>query len=422
MNTLFLVLLGIVVVLLIVLIVLILVNKNKGGQVNLQNDVRRVVKDELTTNTQIITTATQNSIQGLGELLQINQKQFGDNTKEQMRMMTDEVRNLSENNERRLMEMQKSIAEGMTSIRTENNQKLNEIRETVDEKLQSTLEKRIAESFNMVNTQLEQVYKGLGEMQTLANDVGGLKKVLSGVKTRGILGEIQLSAILHDIMAPSQFDESVATVPDSTERVEFAIKLPGTDEDSFVYLPIDSKFPGDTYMQLKDAQETGDKKLIEAAYKNLETVIKLEAKDIHDKYLFPPYTTTFGIMFLPFEGLYSEVVNRGLMEELQRKYQVNIAGPSTMAAILNSLQMGFKTLAIQKRSHEVWEVLGSVKTEFGKFEDVLRKMQGHLNQTSKDLDSLIGTRTNAINRKLRSVQTLETAASPLLEIIEADEE
>jgi len=298
-----------------------------------------------------------------------------------------------------------TVGESMTAIREDNNRRLDEIRGTVDEKLQTTLEKRITESFKTVNEQLQQVYSGLGEMRSLASDVGGLKKVLSGVKTRGILGEIQLSAILEEILSPEQYDTNVATIPGSSERVEFAVKLPA--KDGTIYLPIDSKFPGERYAQLQDARDSGDKEAVAAALKALEHVLKTEAADIRSKYVEVPYTTNFGIMFLPFEGLYAEVVNSGLLSVLQNEYKVNVAGPSTMAALLNSLQMGFKTLAIQKRSGEVWEVLGAVKTEFEKFEDGMKKMQSHLSQTSSDLETLMGTRSRAISRKLRSVQQLD---------------
>lgn len=324
--------------------------------------------------------------------------------REQLSQIVSELKSFERSSEEKQEKLRVSVSEGMRDIREENGKKLDEIRLTVDEKLQSTLEKRISESFKTVSDQLEQVYKGLGEMQNLASDVGGLKKVLSGVKTRGILGEIQLGAILEEILSHEQYDENVATVPGSTERVEFAVKLPA--KDGTVYLPIDSKFPGERYAQLLDAIEAGDKAQIEGAYRALETVIRQEAKDIRDKYVEVPYTTNFGIMFLPFEGLYAEAVNRGLVERLQREYQVSIAGPSTMAALLNSLQMGFRTLAIQRRSNEVWQVLGAVKTEFEKFEGVMLKMQGHLNQTSGDLEALMGTRTRAITRKLSAVQHL----------------
>ena len=334
---------------------------------------------------------------------------------------------LLKDNQKMAMEAQRLQLEQMEkSMRTKQEnmlfiikEQLEEIRGTVDEKLQTTLEKRITESFKTVSTQLEQVYKGLGEMQSLANDVGGLKKIMSGVKTRGNLGEYQLAGILAEILAPEQYDTNVSTVPKSSERVEFAVKLP--HEDGTVYLPIDSKFPAETYMQLRDAQESGDRKAVEAAYKNLETVIKSEAKDIRTKYVAVPYTTNFAIMFLPAEGLYAEVVSRGMVETLQREYQVNVAGPSTMAAILNSLQMGFKTLAIQQKSNYAWEVLGAVKTEFEKFGEGLKKMQSHLDMTSKDLDALITTRSNQMQRKLREVERLDDLkAAQLLELADKD--
>lgn len=320
---------------------------------------------------------------------------------------------LLKDNQRMAMEAQRQQLEQLEkSMRTKQEnmlfilkEQLEEIRGTVDEKLQTTLEKRISESFKTVSSQLEQVYKGLGEMQSLANDVGGLKKIMSGVKTRGNLGEYQLSAILAEILAPEQYATNVATVPKSSERVEFAVKLP--HEDGTVYLPIDSKFPAETYAQLRDAQESGDRKAVEAAYKNLEAVIKSEAKDIRTKYVAVPYTTNFAIMFLPAEGLYAEVVSRGMVELLQRDYQVNVAGPSTMAALLNSLQMGFKTLAIQQKSNYAWEVLGAVKTEFGKFEESLTKMQRYLDSTSKELDNLITTRSNQMSKRLRDVERLD---------------
>ena len=334
----------------------------------------------------------------------------------QQQLLERRLRSLEASNTQRLEELRRSIAESMTALQAENNRKLDEIRHTVDEQLQDTLQKRVSESFKAVNEQLEQVYKGLGEMQNLAADVGGLKQVLSGVKTRGILGEIQLGAILEEILAPEQYETNVATIPGSSQRVEYAVKMPGVD-GSTVWLPIDSKFPGDTYAHLQDAQASGDAQAVENARHALELVLRSEAKDIREKYVEPPYTTTFGILFLPFEGLYAEVVNAGLLEVLQRDYQVNVAGPSTMAALLNSLQMGFKTLAIQKRSGEVWQLLGAVKTEIDKFGQGLSKMQQRLRQTDEELDNLIGVRSRAISRKLRSVQSLdEAAAATLLEL------
>ena len=334
----------------------------------------------------------------------------------QQQILTQRLQSLEAANTQKLEELRKTLADSMTALQAENTKKLDEIRHTVDEQLQDALQKRVTESFKAVNEQLEQVYKGLGEMQNLAADVGGLKQMLSGVKTRGILGEIQLGAILEEILAPEQYDTNVATIPGSTQRVEYAIKMPGVD-GSTVWLPIDSKFPGDTYAHLQDAQASGDAQAVENARHALELVLRSEAKDIREKYVEPPYTTTFGILFLPFEGLYAEVVNAGLLEVLQRDYQVNIAGPSTMAALLNSLQMGFKTLAIQKRSGEVWQLLGAVKTEFDKFGQGLSKMQQRLRQTDEELDNLIGVRSRAISRKLRSVQSLdEASAATLLEL------
>ena len=344
------------------------------------------------------------------------QKAANDALLAQLTMMETRLKNLEDSNAARLDGVRGALVQGLNTIRADNNQKLDEIRGTVEEKLQDTLQKRINESFRAVSAQLEQVYKGLGEMQNLASDVGSLKQVLSGVKTRGILGEIQLGAILEEILAPEQYDTNVATIPGSTQRVEYAIKMPGADGGT-VWLPIDSKFPGDTYAHLQDAQASGDAQAVENARHALELVLRSEAKDIREKYVEPPYTTAFGILFLPFEGLYAEVVNGGLLEVLQRDYQVNVAGPSTMAALLNSLQMGFKTLAIQKRSGEVWQLLGAVKTEFDKFGQGLSKMQQRLRQTDEELDNLIGVRSRAISRKLRSVQSLdEVTAAELLEL------
>ena len=318
--------------------------------------------------------------------------------------------------------LRKTMEDRMTVMQTANNEKLEQMRATVDEKLQKTLDERISQSFKLVNERLADVYKGLGEMQTLAGDVGDLKKVMAGVKTRGILGEIQLGAIISEMLSPEQYEENAVTRPGTSNRVEFAIKLPG-EGDIPVYLPIDAKFPADAYHHLVDAYETGNPEAIKAASSELETRIKSSAKDIRDKYVEPPYTTTFGIMFLPFEGLYAEVIRMGLVDVLQSQYRVSVAGPTTLAALLNSLQMGFRTLAIQKRSGEVWEVLGAVKTEFGNFEKVLAKAKERIDQTGDELDKLIGTRTRQINRKLKSVAELPAAdAQRLLDgvIVEED--
>ena len=345
------------------------------------------------------------------------QKAANDALIAQLTMMETRLKNLEDSNAARLDGVRGALVQGLNTIRADNNQKLDEIRGTVEEKLQDTLQKRINESFRTVSTQLEQVYKGLGEMQNLAADVGSLKQVLSGVKTRGILGEVQLGAILEQILAPGQYAENVATVPGSANRVEFAIKMPG--QNGNIWLPIDAKFPGDTYAHLQAALERGDAAATAAMRKALQTVLRQEAKDIHDKYIEVPYTTSFGILFLPFEGLYAEVVSSGITEALQRDYQITVAGPSTMAALLNALQMGFRTLAIQKRSGEVWTILGAVKTEFEKFGAGLQQMQRHLNQTGSDLEELIGPRSRAITRKLESVQQLDSdTAADLLGIEE----
>ena len=286
--------------------------------------------------------------------------------------------------------------------------RLEEIRITVEEKLQKTLNERISQSFRLVNEQLENVQKGLGEMQTLAQDVGGLKRVLSNVKTRGNIGEIQLSMLLEQLLAPEQYEANVKTKKGSDALVEFAVKLPGKDDlAQCVYLPIDAKFPKDMYEQLLDAYDTADPQQIETAGKNLETTIRKMAKDISDKYLDPPATTEFGIMFLPFEGIYAEVVRRSAwLEDLQRHYRVVVTGPTTLAAILNSLQMGFRTLAIQKYSGEVWKILGAVKKEFESMGGMLEKAKKHLETANGQIDNVLGVRTRAIQRRLKDVDTL----------------
>lgn len=305
------------------------------------------------------------------------------------------------------------IDERQTKLIENTEKKLEQMRETVDEKLQKTLSERIGQSFETVGKQLEAVQLGLGEMKTLAQDVGGLKKVLGNVKNRGGLGEIQLEMLLETILAPEQYEANVKTKKGSADLVEFAIKLPGRDDDkNVVWLPIDAKFPKDAYEQMQEAYESGDVALIEAGNKNLENIIKKMAKDIRDKYIDPPNTTDFAIMFLPFEGIYAEVIRRShLLEQLQREFKVAVTGPTTLAAILNSLQMGFRTLALQQRSSEVWTILGAVKTEFEKFGGMLEKAQKNISTAGSTLDELMGKRTNAINRKLRDVQSLPAAES-----------
>lgn len=359
------------------------------------------------------------SVKQLSAIVSQNQRDIGDMQAERFQNIEKRLDKMREDTNsalermriayiQSLEKMQKENTAAIDKLRADNAEQLAEIRKTVDEKLQETLESRITKSFKLVSDRLEQVYKGLGEMQNLAQGVGDLKKVLTNVKSRGIMGEIQLGAILEQIMSPEQYDTNVITVPNTRNPVEYAIKLPDR-EGNITYLPIDSKFPADTYSALLDAYDSGDKQKVDAAAKSLRLRILGEARDIRDKYVSPPYTTDFAILFLPFEGLYAEVVNRGLVEELQNTYHIMIAGPSTMAAMLNSIQMGFKTLAIEKRSTEVWEILGAVKTEFTKFGDVIAKTQERLNQANNELDKLIGVRTRAIIRKLRSVEKNETS-------------
>ena len=298
--------------------------------------------------------------------------------------------------------------EKFTELTKSTEENLEKMRVTVDEKLQNTLEKRLSESFKVVSERLEQVHKGLGEMQSLAAGVGDLKKVLSKTKTRGVLGEIQLERILEQFLSPEQYEKNVITKKGSRETVEFAIKLPGKDYDNkMVYLPLDAKFPLEVYNKLLDAYDMQDQAQIEVNSKNLERFIKKSAKDIRDKYIDPPNTTDFGLMFLPTEGIYAEVLkNQNLVELIQREYKVNITGPTTLVALLNSLQMGFRSLAIEKHSSEVWKILGAVKTEFSKFETVLNSAQNKLNQASSEIDKLVGTRTRQINRKLKNIDKL----------------
>lgn len=321
-------------------------------------------------------------------------------------------------NTENLDKIRQDILATFENIRRSNTESLDKINDTVNEKLQKTLDDRISKSFETVNKRLAEVYEGLGEMKNVASGVSDLKNVLSNVKTRGIMGEIQLGAILNEILAPEQFEEQITVNPNSSEKVDFAVKLPGMEDGEYVYLPIDSKFPGDTYSNLLTAYDSGNPDELKAKRKVLELEIKRCAKSIHDKYIVPPHTTDFAIMFLPFEGLYAEVVNMGLVEVLQKEYKINIAGPSTMAAMLNSLQMGFRTLAIQKKSGEVWKILEGAKKEFNNFEKVLNKTRERLKQADDELEKLVGTRTRAINRKLNTVATLDSSedAEKLLDI------
>ncbi len=383
----------------VILLVTVLVKSNSKKSETSEREARREITDSV-----------QRDVKNLGDMISQNQKISSDSVANQLKTLEERFGTLERNNEMKLESLRKTMDERLNAIREDNNKELEKIRGTVDEKLQKTLEDKMNESFKQVREQLENVYKGLGEMQSMASNVSDLKRVLSNVKTRGILGEIQLGAILSEILAPEQYATDIAVAEGSKNRVEYAVKLPGEAGES-VWLPIDSKFPGDTYQALLDAYDSAEPERVEAAKATLTARIKQEAKDIKEKYIVPPSTTNFGILFLPFEGLYAEVVKLGLVEKLQKDYNVNIAGPSTMAALLNSLQMGFKTLAIQKRSAEVWKVLGAVKTEFDNFEGVLIKARNRLQTTQNELDNLMTTRSNAIKRKLREVERLDSSES-----------
>ena len=424
MNDLFYVALGLLGVLLVLAVVLIIrTGRSTAEEKELVLRLEQVKADLLKNQAaerETLSESVKNNIVQLGGFLRQEQSrqiaESGRYTQEklgalqqsvgtQMLQLEKRFSGFSQQTDARLETIRDAVEKNLGSIRDDNNKKLDEMRAVVDEKLQKTINERMSESFKLVNERLEQVYKGLGEMQTLAEGVGDLKKVLSNVKTRGILGEIQLGAILEDILTPEQYDKNVATVPGSRNVVEYAVKIPAED-GTYIYLPIDAKFPGDSYAALRDAYDSGTPGEIQQAVRQLTSTIRAEARDIHDKYIAPPYTTDFGILFLPVEGLYAEVVSRGMVEQLQREYRVNIAGPSTMAALLNSLQMSFKTIAIQKRSGEVWNVLGAVKTEFDKFAGALSQTQSRLDFATRELDRLVGVRTRQMQRKLRNIESL----------------
>ncbi len=361
------------------------------------NEISKTNREELIKSLNTFSEQFSKNVKELNELLR---QQFGDFSKQQSEINKQATDNVKE--------VKDSVEKQLKSIREDNTKQLDEIRITVDEKLQKTLNERLSQSFETVGKQLQSVQEGLGEMKNLATDVGGLKKVLSNVKMRGGIGEIQLEMLLEQILAPDQYEANVKTKKNSSESVEFAIKLPGRDDSgSIVWLPIDAKFPKDIYEQLIEAYEVGNNDKVNAAKKNMESTIKKMAKDISDKYLDPPNTTDFGIMFLPFEGIYAEVVrNVSLLENLQRDYKIIVTGPTTLAAMLNSLQMGFKTLAIEKRSSEVWQVLGAVKKEFENFEGMMGKAQKNIQTGLNQLDDVMGKRTRAIQKRLKSVEVL----------------
>ncbi len=420
-------LISIVLLSIVSLILLLILNKDKpdkwlkkiAGQFDLlkngQEDIGRIVKEEIALNREETSRNSKNAREELSRHLKDSSdsllKRMTENAgmqKDQLDSFSKLLGDMTKLHEEKFNAMRRTLENQLRSLQEDNSRKLDQMRLIVDEKLQSTLEARLGESFKQVSERLEQVYKGLGEMRSLAAGVGDLKKVLTNVKTRGTWGEIQLGNILEQILTPDQYDVNVATKKNSNDRVEFAIKLPGqgTDKEQILWMPIDSKFPQEDYQRLVDAQEAADKELADKSMKNLEIRIKAEARNIKEKYLDPPNTTDFGIMFLPVEGLYAEVLRMpGLCDFLQREYRITVTGPTTLAALLNSLHMGFRTLAIQKRSSEVWELLGAVKTEFGRFGDVLAKTKKKL----KEATSTIGqaeVRTRAIERKLRKVQEI----------------
>ena len=389
-----------------VLVIILMIKISRGGAGGIGNEaeLRCEIREEMRRSRQEMSKTVQLSVRQMGEMIAQNQRESTENQSRRLAELNRQLASTSMGIEQRLENIRISMEKKITMMTDENNRQLSEMRNTVDEKLQKTLEDRIGRSFRQVSDTLEQVTRGLGQMQTLAAGVGDLKKVLSNVKTRGIVGEIQLGAILAQILSPEQYDENVA-VKGGSERVEFAVKFPG-EGDRPVYLPIDSKFPADAYTRLLDAYDTGDRQQIKAATDGLRNAVLKAAKDIRTKYISPPYTTEFAIMVLPFEGLYAEVLRLGLVDTLQRDYRINIAGPTTMAAMLNSFQMGFRSLALQKQSGEVWDTLAKVRTEFDKFGDVLVKTQTKMEQAQKDLEKLVGVRTRGIQRALKGVATV----------------
>jgi DNA recombination protein RmuC len=436
-NLLLIVVVLILVVALILLIVLVRRREIKAQDffANLekqQEHSERMVRDEFARNRQEAAGSARQAREEFGSALkfasdsQLRQlREIAGMQKDQLDSFSRQLLEMTGLNERKFETMRNALETQLRNLQEDNSRKLEQMRAVVDDKLQSTLERRLADSFKQVSERLEQVYKGLGEMRSLATGVGDLKKVLTNVKTRGTWGEIRLSHILEQILAPDQYAVNVATKKSSNERVEFAIRLPGPDShpDKIVWLPIDSKFPQEDYQRLLDAQEAADKTLAEKSVKNLEMRVKTEARAIREKYIDPPHTTDFGIMFLPVEGLYAEVLRRpGLCDSLQREYRIVVTGPTTLAALLNSLQMGFRTLAIEKRSSEVWELLGAVKTQFGKFGEVLAKTKKKLQEASNTIDQA-EVRTRVITRKLSKVQELPNSDSAqLMEPVTGDDD
>lgn len=396
----------------VIALVLALMAKSDMGR------LRSLITEELRSSRTEGVEASTRAVSSLSRELNARQEGLSRSVIELGKNVERRIYHFSLQNERQLNAVRETVEQRLGEIRTENAAELARMRAVVDERLQETLEQRLDQSFGSVGQRLEQVYRGLGEMRALANDVGDLKKVLSNVKSRGVFGEVRLGAILEDVLAPGQYEANVVTKRGSRAFVEFAVRLPG-EGDRPVYLPVDAKFPMDAYTQLTDAQESGDPLAVKETQARLCQRMKAFAKDVRDKYIDPPGTTEFAILFLPFEGLYAEAIRLGLLEFLQREYRVTLAGPATMAALLNSLQMGFQTLAIQQRSAEVWEVLGAVRTEFNRFGEALGATRQRLEQAGDELDRLVGVRTRMIQKKLARVAQLDTHRTE--ELLEDDE-
>lgn len=401
-----------------------LMRQGRSSNMQREEELRRLLSEQTAETLRQIQLVREELTRTLREQLAENRMELSSRVEELRKEIAGnqaiQLQQIQETLNRNLLttnELQREKLEAMTRQQEQlvksTEKRLDDMRLMVEEKLQKTLNERIGQSFELVRTQLENVQQGLGEMKSLAQDVGGLKRVLTNVKTRGTFGEVQLAALLEQMLSPEQYEANVKTKKKGTEFVEFAVKLPGKEDGlECVYLPIDAKFPKDAYEQYLDAYEAGNVDQINATSRQLEVIVKKMARDIRDKYLDPPYTTDFGIMFLPFENIYAEVIRRtALVEQLQREFRVIVTGPTTLGAILNSLQMGFRTLAIEKRSSEVWTVLAAVKTEFGKFGGMLQKVQKNLETAGSQLDEVIGKRTRAIERKLRQVQELPAEQS-----------
>lgn len=397
------ILLVILVVLAVVTVIILVLRRKDAGEDNFMNDLEDSLR-----KTEMLQEKLQKDIK---DDFQRSREEGAGQSKQNREELAKSLQSF----EQRLELVRETIEKRLKDIQVDNNKRLEEMRHTVDEKLQETLNKRISDSFKLVSARLEEVQKGLGEMSELATGVGDLKKVLQNVKSRGVMGEVQLGAILEQFLSAEQYEENVKIKPGTTENVEYAVRLPGQDQHDIVLLPIDSKFPLQDYQRLNEVYEKAgevSKEEVQKAEKDFAAVVKREAKKISEKYISPPLTTNFALMFVPTEGLYSQVLrNAGLFEDLQREYKITVVGPSNLVAFLSSLQMGFRTLAVQKRSNEVWDILSAVKKEFGNFEKVLKTAQDQLNKASNNLDTLVGTRTRAIQKTLRNVEELPTTAN-----------